>query len=354
MNETFESTLSGLKGQESAFRRRDEHAVEIGVVLPLLRRAGWNTENISEIYPQRGLSDGSKVDFDLQIDGESRIMIEVKKWGHDLDEEDEEQLADYCRDPHHRPKLAVLTNGRKWRIYLPPNKGKNTPLKWVREIDITSSQFVEVQSTFNQFLSRDSMVDFGPAENAARKLHKASQAYENFRKNFTKAWNELVGDNNKLTDLVLEFSESKGIPASEDNAMHFLESLDEQLVNEVATTRKSGKKPASFALPTKPAGKTKKKFQLRKKPKGWKNFLLELCELMHERHAESFRPNILSATGWFAEIEDSKFSIPIGETGIYTRWGKADEFKDTCYDVVTKFNYPRDSLVIWDSKGATL
>ena len=52
MTNTLDATLASLKSQESAFKTRDEHAVEIGVVLPLLRRVGWNTENISEIYPQ--------------------------------------------------------------------------------------------------------------------------------------------------------------------------------------------------------------------------------------------------------------------------------------------------------------
>ena len=240
------------------------------------------------------------------------------------------------------------------RFYLPPNKGKTTPLKWVREIDITSSQLVEVERTFAQFLARDSMVEFGPAEAAARKLHKASQAYQNFRINFINAWNELVNDNDKLADLVLEISENKGIPASEDNVMRFLESLDEPLVKEVDTTRKSRRKPASFALPSTPTGKKKMTRQVMKKPKGWKNVLLEVCELMHDRHSETFRKNLLSVTGWFAETENSKYSIPIGETGIFTKWGTADDFRDACYEVVIKFDYSSDSLVIWDSKGATI
>ena len=127
MTNTFETTLANIKDQESILKERDERAVEIVAVLPLLRQVGWDTDNVSEIYPQRRLQDGSKVDYDLQIVGESRIVIEVKWWGHTLDDEDEEQLAVYCRSA--KPKLAVLTSGRVWQLYLPLNEDKGAPLK---------------------------------------------------------------------------------------------------------------------------------------------------------------------------------------------------------------------------------
>ena len=97
LTNTFHDTLASIKSQKSVFESLDERAVDIGVVLPLLKQVGWNTENVSEIYPQRGLADGSKVDYDLQIDGESRILIEVKRWIHTLDDDDEDQLKRYCQ-----------------------------------------------------------------------------------------------------------------------------------------------------------------------------------------------------------------------------------------------------------------
>ena len=353
MTNTFEATIASLKSQESHFKQRDEHAVEIGVVLPLLRRVGWNTENISEIYPQRGLSDGSKVDFDLQINGESRIMIEVKKWGHELDDEDEEQLAGYCRDPKDKPKLAALTNGRNWRLYLPPtNRGKTPPVRWFHGVDITSVQPAKVESVFRQFLARDSMVDFGPTLKEARKLYVESRSFQRFKKALTEAWSELANDKATLAELVLHFADKRGIRASEDNVNRFLNSLDWSLVNE-APKPNPGKMPASFALPASPTGKKKMSRQVTKS-KGWNNCLLEICELMQSRYPESFRQNILSMTDRFAETENSKFSVPVGDVGIYARFGNAKEIREACYEIVTKFDYPRNSLVIRDSKGADL
>ena len=357
MTNTFEATLANLISQKSNFESMDERAVEIGVVLPLLRQVGWNTDNVSEIYPQHGLSDGSKVDYDLQIDGESRVLIEVKRWGHVLNDEDEDQLTSYCRLA--KPKLAVLTSGRSWRLYLPPSRSKSASLRRFLDFDITNEQPTQVKRNFNRFLARDKMSEIKSVkstENAARRLFKDSQEYERFKKELTEAWDKLAKGENEdaLAELVSRFAENVGIQTNPTNVTRFLGSLQGPLVNEVPVKVNSYRRPASFSIPGSPAGKTKRNRELKKR-KGWNNFLLEICELMKKRHPESFRQNILSVPGWFSELEDSKFEYPIGETGIYARWGgSSGEVRDACYEIVTKFEYPRDSLAIRDSKGAIL
>ena len=193
MTNTFYDTLASIKGKSSDFGTLDERAVEIGVVLPLLRQVGWDTDNVSEIYPQYGLADGSKVDYDLQIDGESRVLIEVKRWAHELNDGHEEQLADYCRLA--KPKLAVLTSGRNWRLYLPPTRGKSTPLSFST---LTSLQCNRRKQSdhFSIFLARNNMVGFGPTVAAAGRRYRESQAYLGFRKSFTEDWNRLSYDKN--------------------------------------------------------------------------------------------------------------------------------------------------------------
>ena len=351
MTNTFETTLANITSQMSAFESSEEKAVEMFVVLPLLKQVGWNTENVSEIYPQRGLPDGGKVDFDLQIDGESRILIEVKRWAHDLNGENERQLADYCRSA--KPKLAVLTSGHVWRLYLPPTAHKNAPLRRFVEFDITKAQLTEVESTFRRFLARDSMVNLGPTVAAARKLHSESQAYQKFKKNITKAWNELPDDKNTLTALVLGFAEIKDIPTSPDNVLRFLDSLNEPLVNEAATGTKSHKKPASFRLPASPTGKKKYTHTVEKR-NGWNKFLLEFCEFMKTRHRDSFHQNILSMKDRFARSSDSKFTNQIGDLEIYAKKGNSREIRDACYEIVSRFGYPIESLEIRDSRDEPL
>ena len=181
MTQTFETTIARIVSQKSIFDSLDERAVEIGVVLPLLRQVGWNTENVLEIYPQRRLSDGSKVDYDLQIDGESRILIEVKGWGHPLNDENEKQLEGYCRSA--KPELAVLTSGRSWRLYLPPTQRVELKRKKFLDFDITTVQPTETKETFTQFLARDSMVDFRSTVAAAKKLLQEIQGREKTKGN---------------------------------------------------------------------------------------------------------------------------------------------------------------------------
>ena len=354
MTNTFYTTLANITSQKSAFELCEEKAVEMFVVLPLLKQVGWNTENVSEVYPQGEVPKVGRVDFDLRIDGESRILIEVKRWKRDLDDEDESQLGEYCRST--RPKLAVLTSGRVWRLYLAPTaaKGKNSVLKRFDEFDVTKDEISEVESTFRQFLARDSMADFKPTLSAANDLYRKLQDYREQKRLLTDAWDELANDKDGLAELILRFAENKDISTSRDNVTRFLESLHGPLVNEVPTKVNPSKKPASFAIFASPAGK-KKMAHTVDKSKSWNNFLLEVCELMQNRHPESFRQIILSVQGWFSELEDSKFTIPVGNVDIYTRWeNSAGEIKEACYEIVAKFGYPRDSLEIKDSSGAIL
>ena len=352
MTTTFATTLANIRSDASIFGSLDERAVEIGVVLPLLRELGWNTDNVREIYPQRGLTDGTKVDYDLQINGESRILIEVKRWGHTLNDEDDIQLARYCRLA--KPKLAVLTSGLSWRICLPPNQRKNDPLKRFEEIDITSMQPEKIERDFRQFLARNSMVHYKPTVAAAKKLYRELESYRKFKTTLTDTWNELASDNVALAKLVTEFMENKGIPTSQENILRFLDSHQQPLVHAISSTVSLRKKPASFALPTSPTGRRKKTYNLIGIRNSWNNLLMVICQEMRKRHPDSFQHTVLSMTTRFAESRDSKFSTPVGDAGIYAKRGNSREIRDNCYDLVEKFQYPSQSLEIRDSKGAIL
>ena len=354
MTNTFETTLGNITSQVSDFESRDERAVEIAAVLPLLKSVGWNTTNLSEIYPQHGLAGGGIVDYDLQIDGESRILIEVKRWGHDLHDEDESQLEAYCQSTRPRPKLGILTNGRIWRLYVAPtaSKGKNSVLKRFGEVDITATELVEVERIFNQFLSRKSMVDFRPTLNSAQDLHHKLRNYQEQRRLLTEALSELANDENMQIELVSEFAEKMGLSTDREIITRVLESFSESLVRDIST-KVPQTRPASFVLTT-PNGR-KKTHQLGINRKGWNSLLLKVCELMEKQHPENFHQNVLSLEGWFARSCDSRFEVSVGGGEIYARRGTSGvEIKKACYEIVTKFGYPKDSLVIKDSRGAIL
>lgn len=357
MTSAFQTTLANIKSQQPTLEQQDERAVELFVVIPLLKQLGWDISNPSEIYPQHGLSDGGKVDYDLQIDGESRILIEVKRWAHILNHEDETQLNNYCQSARPRPKLAILTSGRDWRLYLAPtaNRGKNSVLKIFDEIDITDAQPSEIENTFAQFLGRDSMVDFKSTLREANALYRKLQSYQDQKKLLMEAWNELSNDNNKLAKLVLELAEINDITTNRDNVARFLGSLGEPLVNKISTTsRTSTKKPASFDLLISSTGKKDRMLSRKiRRRNGWNNCRIEICELMQERHPENFRENLLAMPDLFSEVGDTKFLI--ADSGIYVKGIRtAKPARAACYTVITEFGYPQDSLVIKDSRDAIL
>ena len=348
MIDTFQDALANIRSQQSVFENLDERAVEIGVVLPLLRRVGWNTENVSEVYPQRGLEDGNKVDYDLQIDGESRILIEVKRWIYTLNEH-EDQLARYCRLT--KPSLAILTNGHNWRLYFTTKKLGH--LRSFLDIDITVVDPAEAESVFRRFLAKDRMSDVKPTLAEARKLHRESQAFQEFDRALSEALGDL--DNDGMARLFLNFAESQGIPANEHNVKRFLKSHDGIVVNPVRKgAAKSRKKPASFRLYASPTGDKKgKPLKVSGKP-GWNKLLLRVCGLMNKRHPENFRETILSMSDRFADVKDSEFDTPVGDTGIFAKWGGSVEIREACYEIVARFGYPRGSLEIRDSSGIVL
>ena len=352
MTKTFATTLEKIKGDAPTFASLDERAVEIGVVLPILGRLGWNIENISEIYPQRGLSDGTKVDYDLQIGGESRVLIEVKRWAHTLNDEDEAQLAGYCRLA--KPKLAILTSGSTWRLCLPPTKSKSAPLRRFKELDITSMPSDKAERDLKQFLARDSLVNYNPTIAVARTLYKELESYKKFSATLIDSWNALANDKCAQASLVVEFMQSKGIPTNWENVMRFIESLTDPIVVVVPPTGNSSKKPASFTLLSSPAGKNKKNFIL-DVYKSWRNLLIAICIELNNRHPNVFRRKVLSMKHWFADAKDAKFSVEIGQLGLYVKkTGSSKDFRDACFDIVAKFDYPKGSLEIKDSSGAEL
>ena len=180
---------------------------------------------------------------------------------------------------------------------------------------------MEVESTFRRFLARDSMVDFKPTLSAANDLYRKLQDYQEQKRLLTEAWSELTNDKDMLAKLVLEFAENRNITTSQDNIMRFLKSLPGDLVNEVPTKPRPLMPPASFAILASPTGQ-KKISHVVESPIGWNKLLLQICELMQERHSQSFRQIILSSRGWFAEAEDTKYKFPVGDVGSLRQVGK--------------------------------
>ena len=98
----------------------DESATKQGVVLRLLSLAGWDTFDISQVVPEYTVGT-RRVDYVLRPGSPNAVFIEVKRLSENL-ERHQQQLLEYCFQEG--VKLAVLTNGRTWWLYLPLQGGE--------------------------------------------------------------------------------------------------------------------------------------------------------------------------------------------------------------------------------------
>lgn len=347
MTTTFEETLAKINGQASVLGNLDERAVELGVILPLLKQLGWDTADLTQIYPQKPVTGGGRVDYDLQIDRVSRIFIEVKRWGHPLNDEDEGQLRDYCLAG--KPSLAALTNGRQWQLYLPPLQRNPRELRQFLTFDITDGSN-ESEAHFSRFLAHRKMLTKSAVRQTvadAGSLFRDQINRAAVMKGLSEALTELATDNNVLAPIVTKLAENYGVQPTEEQVKEFL-SATGILVKAPVVDKPSGKKqvqkhikPKSFTL------HIEGEAQVVKPAKHWNPLLLGVCLLMLERHPDEFSRELLEMPKWFSKYKESfRYSQPIADTGLHARWGGSSEIRAICPEIVSKFGYPPESLTI--------
>ena len=94
-------------------RGASEREIETEVV-HVFKEAGWPRAQINQDVP---ISDkgADKADIVLRLDSQPVILVEVKKYGHSRDADN--QVNRYCRLLRPSPKLALLTDGVRWVLY---------------------------------------------------------------------------------------------------------------------------------------------------------------------------------------------------------------------------------------------
>ena len=141
-------------------RSLDESATKQGVVLRLLSLCGWNQFDLSEVSPEYTVGN-RRVDYALMPGSPNAVFIEVKRPSESL-EGHQQQLLGYCFQEG--VKLAALTNGRTWWLYLPLQ-----PESWEQRrfltIDLESQEPDIVERRFMEYLSKG-MVTSGQAVSA--------------------------------------------------------------------------------------------------------------------------------------------------------------------------------------------
>ena len=180
----------------------DESATKQGVVLKLLSLAGWDTFDISQVTPEYTVGT-RRVDYVLRPGSSNAVFIEVKRPSENL-ERHQQQLLEYCFQEG--VKLAVLTNGRTWWLYLPLQAG-NWEQRRFLSIDLVVQESGVVEREFLRYLSRE-RVDSGQAVRDAEDLVESQQRDEIIGKAIDAAWAQIVETpDDFLVDLISRTAE---------------------------------------------------------------------------------------------------------------------------------------------------
>ena len=344
MTGAFQQTLDGIKSQSEVLGNLDEKAVEFAVIVPLLHQLGWRTHDVTEVYPQHKLSNNHKPDFDLQVGGISRVLIEVKKWAADLNHENERQLQGYCQEVN--PSLAALTNGHRWWLYVGPwKRPKGGELRPFLDFDVGGAPG-EVEGNFWRFLARDSLTaeqDVKRTVTAAKKLLVRIHTRAEMMRRLTEAWNYLETDEGSLFDVVKSLAENHRIHPSDKDIEEFVHKSG-PLVNQVSTgTKKPGpdhSKPESFSV------KNVGEESVHEPVQNWTGVRLGVCRLMLKRNEEGFSQLVSKRPDWFFDAP-AQYRREIDQTGIFIpTGGTRQSIINVCHGILAECGYPKESLEI--------
>ena len=375
MAETIAEAVVQIKSTIS-LSSLDESATKQGVVLRLLSLAGWNPFDVSQVVPEYTVGN-RRVDYALRPGSANAVFIEVKRPGEHL-ENHQQQLLEYCFQEG--VKLAALTNGRTWWLYLPLQAGNWEERRFLT-IDLESQVPDIVEERFTVYLSQDNVIS-GRAVSDAEDLVQSQLRAETTGKAIVEAWNQIVETPDEiLVDLISETTERIcGFKPEPDLVEQFLS----RRISALPSTSSPSVEPprrltaAQNLRPTTPPGapsspKTIRRpqpvngmsshpvsltfLENRRRPYAWNDVLIQLCGLINELHRQEF-DKVLTilrtrrpGTKWpyhFAR-DPSHLRKPKGipNSGIYAEVDlTAEAIVKLSYDLVLLFGYNQDSLTI--------
>ena len=171
-------------------------------MLRLLSLAGWDTFDVSQVVPEYTVGT-RRVDYALRPGSPNAVFIEVKRPGENL-ERHQQQLLEYCFQEG--VKLAVLTNGRTWWLYLPLQAGSWEQRRFLT-IDLEVQESNVVERRFLEYLSPE-RVGSGQAVGDAEALVESQQRAEIIGKTIAAAWTQIIETPDELlVDLISETTE---------------------------------------------------------------------------------------------------------------------------------------------------
>ena len=148
--------LDEVKTRSGRFEDRLQHTIETeeatktSFVLPFIQMLGYDIFDPSEVVPEftadLGTKQGEKVDYALLLDGKPVILIEAKRHGSNLDEEEISQLFRYFSVTDAR--FGILTDGIAYRFFSDleqPNTMDQAPFFEFNMLDFSDQQVKDLK-----------------------------------------------------------------------------------------------------------------------------------------------------------------------------------------------------------------
>lgn len=209
--------LGDVKGklEDNAFS--SETAVSMFIVLPVLQHLGWDTSNPREVWPEYSL-EGTRADFALMAEDKPQVIIEVKHMDHGLDAEP--QLFEYVFKAG--AKMAVLTNGREWRLYL-AFVASAAADKLFQTIDITEHDLDDAAFHLRRYLRKSEIISGRAVKSAERNVEEQTNKNK-ARQAIPDAWQTLTthADSPIVKAIIHEVSAQSGYIPDTDDVIGFL------------------------------------------------------------------------------------------------------------------------------------
>jgi len=327
----------------------DEAKTRQAIVLPILRRLGWDIENTEEVIPEYATR-SRNVDFCLCC-GKEKVFLEVKKPAEELDKH-EEQLLRYLL--LESIDFAVLTNGKTWSFYLPRNKGQPAERK-ACTVDLLREEPADAARVLGDLLAREN-VHAGTALSAAELLLKGAEREEAVRQALPQAWEHLISRRDEVLVRVLNdaVEELVGCRAEPRLVLGFLAALSAPPPRaSVGADRRAAARGIGVTS-------TPRRLMecLHKRPKAlefrgervavrsWSDLLVELAGLIYALHQEDFSRCLSLGRGkrtYFSKNSPdpsmhSPQSVP-GSAYYVETYFSARETISMCGELLTHFGY---------------
>ena len=219
MKERLATAINGICA-DGKIAILDEARARTEAIDPILERLGW--DRFSEDFKREFSVSSGRVDYALFVRGKPEAFIEAKRPSEDLDPH-QRQLLTYSA--LHGVRLAALTNGLSWWLYLPLQVG-NFEARRFCQLHICNQDVSEVCDLLIEFLSRENVYSGAAVKNGEAVLVRLEND-KKVKEALPQAWKEFIdGPNDQLVELINKKVKGLcGVEATQDRIKEFLVSL---------------------------------------------------------------------------------------------------------------------------------